>query len=179
MAGYVIHLAIAKEYINKHKNEIRDEDKFLDGVIAPDLIPKVNKNIPKSESHYGKKGFSDIESHLDLFLADSNVDMKKDYYKGYLMHLYTDNEFYLNYFKEEMKEVVNNKDTFYNDYYGLNKYLIEKYSIKKTGNKIIDEYMNFSDSKPRYLNLDKVIKFIDEISDKDLEEIVNQVKDNK
>lgn len=179
MPGYVIHLAIAKEYINKHKDKIIEENKFFDGVIAPDLIPKLNKNIPKSESHYGKKGFSDIESHLDLFLADSNVDMEKDYYKGYFMHLYTDNEFYLNYFKKEMQEVVNNKDSFYNDYYGLNRYLIEKYSIKKTGNKIIDEYMNFSDSKPRYLNLDKVIKFIDEISDKDLEEIVNQVKDNK
>ena len=40
MPGFVIHIAVAKEYINKHKNEIKDEKEFLNGVVAPDLIPK-------------------------------------------------------------------------------------------------------------------------------------------
>lgn len=176
MPGFVIHIAVAKEYMNKHKNEIRNEKEFLNGIIAPDLIPKLNKDITKSESHYGKKSFNDIEAHLDLFLADSKVDILKDYYKGYFIHLVTDNEFYLNYFKDETSKVMNNKDSFYYDYDCLNELLMEKYQIEKPDDENISKYMNYIDEKPRYLDKEKVLKFIEEVSEKGIEERINLIK---
>lgn len=179
MPGFVIHIAVAKEYMNKHENEIRDEKEFLNGIIAPDLIPKLNKNITKSESHYGKKGFSDIEAHLDLFLADPKVDITKDYYKGYFIHLVTDNEFYLNYFKDETQKVMNNKDSFYYDYDCLNERILKKYEIV-----LIEEikmYMKSIKGTPKYLKPEKVVNFIEEMSNinlKEQEEINRKVKNS-
>lgn len=46
MPGFVIHLAMAKEYLKRHKEDGEDEEKFYRGVIAPDLLKK-------PESHYG------------------------------------------------------------------------------------------------------------------------------
>ena len=176
MPGFVIHIAVAKEYINKHENEIRDEKEFLNGIIAPDLIPKLNKNITKSESHYGKKGFSDIEAHLDLFLADPKVDITKDYYKGYFIHLVTDNEFYLNYFKDETQKVMNNKDSFYYDYDCLNETIMEKYNIERVNDENINKYMNYIDGNPKYLNKEKVLKFIEKVSQMSIEERLKNIK---
>lgn len=176
MPGFVIHIAVAKEYINKHKNEIKDEKEFLNGVVAPDLIPKLNKNITKSESHYGKKGFGDIEAHLDLFLADPKVDITKDYYKGYLIHLVTDNEFYLNYFKNETQKVMNNKDSFYYDYDCLNETIMEKYKIERPNDENINKYMNYIIGNPKYLNKEKVLEFIEKVSQISIEERLKNIK---
>lgn len=38
MAGYVIHLAVAEEYIRKHKNENNNYEEFIAGVIFPDSV---------------------------------------------------------------------------------------------------------------------------------------------
>ena len=37
MPGFTIHIAITKEYVEKHKNEIKNENEFIEGTIAPDL----------------------------------------------------------------------------------------------------------------------------------------------
>ena len=37
MASYSMHLAIAKLYLKKHKEE--DEEKFIIGTIQPDMVP--------------------------------------------------------------------------------------------------------------------------------------------
>ena len=39
MPGFTIHIAIAKEYARKHKEEIRNIDEFIEGTIAPDYVP--------------------------------------------------------------------------------------------------------------------------------------------
>ena len=49
MPGYIIHLAVGNEYIKNHPTEILDKDKFIDGVIYPDLTND------KSKTHYGPK----------------------------------------------------------------------------------------------------------------------------
>lgn len=46
MPGFVIHLAIAKEYLKRYPEDGEDEEEFYRGVIAPDLLKK-------PESHYG------------------------------------------------------------------------------------------------------------------------------
>ena len=46
MPGYVIHIAVANEYIRK--NNLRNPEEFIRGVIAPDDVED------KSLTHYGK-----------------------------------------------------------------------------------------------------------------------------
>ena len=38
MPGYVIHLAVAEEYLKKHKNVKENYDEFIEGVIYPDSV---------------------------------------------------------------------------------------------------------------------------------------------
>lgn len=175
MPGFVIHIAVAEEYIRKHNDEIKDEKELITGVLAPDLISKINKNVSKSDTHYGKWGGRDIKIDLHKFLLDSKVDMNNDYWKGYFLHLLTDKEFYLNYFKEETKRLWNNNDTYYYDYDCLNKDLMKRYNIDKEYDRNVTECMNFIEGKPKYLREDKVIKFIDEISNTSIKEDIGLI----
>lgn len=57
MPGFTIHMAIAKQYTKKYNSEIKNEDEFIKGAIAPDM----NENLDgpaedKSKTHYGKWG---------------------------------------------------------------------------------------------------------------------------
>lgn len=178
MPGFVIHIAIAKKYMEKHPSEIKMEDEFIKGVIAPDM----NKNLDgpaedKSKSHYGKWGKYEVETHLNKFLKDEEIDIEQDYWKGYFLHLLTDYYFYNKekYFKKEHREIVANNDRFYHDYDCLNKRLIEKYEIKILDN--IKKFINMYDGEPKYLKEAKIINFIDEISEMNIQdkiEIINQ-----
>ena len=47
MPGYVIHIAIATQYIKKHNN-IKNEEEFIKGTIYPDSVSE------KKLTHYGK-----------------------------------------------------------------------------------------------------------------------------
>jgi len=175
MPGYTIHIAIAKKYIEKHKSEIRSEDEFIKGVIAPDM----NENLDgpsedKSKTHYGKWGKYEVTTHINQFLNDTKVDMNKDYWKGYFCHLLSDYYFYNKYFKEEHSEIIKNNDRFYYDYDCLNKKLVEKYKINILDN--IKEQMNFYDAEPKYLKMSKLEEFIEIISDMSIQEKVEIIK---
>ena len=63
MPGYVIHLAVAKEYLNKNKEN--NENEFLEGIIFPDSVKD------KSLTHYGK---GSSYSNLYEFLKDKDID---------------------------------------------------------------------------------------------------------
>lgn len=169
MPGFTIHIAIAKKYIEKHGNEIKNEEEFVKGVIAPDM----NENLDgpaedKSKNHYGKWGKYEVTTYIDEFLKDSTIDMKQDYWRGYFLHLLTDHYFYNKYFKKEHEEMVKNNDRFYYDYDCLNKSLIEIYQIHVLDN--IKKYMNMFDDKPKYLIEPKIIDFIEEISSIDIQD---------
>ena len=81
----------------------------------------------KSKSHYGKWGNGDSTTNINQFLLDKNVDIKKDYWKGYFLHLLTDYYFYHIDFNRENEQALKNKETFYYDYDCLNKELRKKY----------------------------------------------------
>ena len=178
MPGFTIHIAIAKQYMKKHKEEIKNEEEFIRGSIAPDL----NKSLDgpaedKSRTHYGKWGHYEVITNINEFLKDSRVNMEEDYWKGYFIHLLTDHYFYNKekFFKREYEEMKRNNDKFYNDFDCLNKGLIEKYKIEPLEN--IKKYMNKHDGEPKYLKEPKMIEFIEEISDMSIEnkiEIIEQ-----
>lgn len=177
MPGYVIHIATAKQYMEKHKNEIKNEEQFIKGVIAPDM----NKNLDgpaedKSKNHYGKWGKYEVTTYIDQFLKDSNVDMSDDFWKGYFLHLLADHYFYNKdkYFRKEHQEMVKNNDRFYYDYDCLNKALIEEYQIEVLEN--IKNFMNFYDAEPKYLKKSKLIDFIEQIANMNIQEKVEIIK---
>ena len=172
MPGFAIHIAVAKEYIKKHKQEIKNEEEFIKGTIAPDLdetMQEVSKD--KSKTHYGEWGKYQQTTYFDRFFEDKNVDLNQDYWKGYLLHLIADYYFYKVYFSKETNAIQENNDTFYHDYDCLNKFLVEKYDIKMIAGKphnfpVIEKYIGIVEGNGKYLEKDRIIKFIDEVSSK-------------
>ena len=74
-----------------------------------------------------------------------------------------------------MRKAKENNDKFYNDYDCTNKELIEKYNII-----IIDKikkYMSCINEKPKYLNIDKVSEFIEDMANLNLDEQVEIIKE--
>ena len=168
MPGFTIHIAIAKEYAKKNKGEVQDLEDFIKGTIAPDYIALTDPEKNKDITHYGKWGDWTSYSQeicFDRFLEDPKVNLYSDYWKGYLLHLMVDYYFGKQYFVEESLKAKENEDSFYHDYDCLNKQLLEKYNIEIMEE--IKKYMHCIEEEPRYLKLDKVIKFIEDMSNLD------------
>ena len=94
MAGYVIHLAVAKEYLRNFR--IKDEKEFLRGIIAPDLL----SHGDKTTTHYSEHGGSGV--NLKEFLKHNSIST--EYMQGYFLHLVTDYLFYDTYFPNTINE---------------------------------------------------------------------------
>lgn len=180
MPGFIIHIAIAKQYAKKNSKEIKNLEEFIEGSIAPDYISIQNKNIKKNETHYGIWGDwtkDNQEIHLDKFLEDEKVDITTDYWKGYFIHLIVDDYFDRIYFKEEIKCAKKNQDTFYYDYDCLNLEIIKKYNIEVIEK--IEKYMNQIENKPKYLEAEKIIQFIEKMSNINLEQQIEFIKQKR
>ena len=156
MPGYVIHLAIAEEYLNKNKNEIYSE--FIEGVIYPD------ETNDKYKTHY----WNELRS-VDLYKFLQSNEIKDSFKKGYFLHLLTDYLFYNKYIDTFSMDI-------YNDYDILNKRLIKKYKVnipEKVRNKIF-----FKDNlNLKILSMELVEKLIDEVSSLNLDKIVEETKE--
>ena len=113
MPGYIIHLAVGNEFIKNHPTEILDKDKFIDGVIYPDLT------YDKSKTHYGPKSSM---TNLKNFFLDKEIDT--DFNKGYCMHLITDYLFYNKFLK-----VFYGRDELHNEYDLTNYYLQSIFNV--------------------------------------------------
>lgn len=157
MPGYVVHLAIAQEYLKKHKKDFSQD--FILGVIAPDFTDN------KSQTHYGK---SPAYTNLGSFLESNEINSY--FQQGYFLHLVTDYLFY-NYYVENFK-----KPQIYDDYDFTNEFLINKYNVnlpEQVKNKVF-----FKSGNPQILTLSFACNFIDEISSLTLEEIEKEIKTN-
>ena len=158
MAGYVIHLAVAESYIKKHEGDIKDYNKFIEGVIFPDSVSD------KSITHYGEKS---SKTDLKAFLEDNKID--NDYNKGYFLHLVTDYIFYNKLLKYFSKDI-------YNDYDILNEKLQKKFNVTLPEN--IKDKVFYKEGKTKVLKLENIIKFIEDVSDYKLDEIKERILDN-
>lgn len=158
MAGYVIHLAIAEEYLRKHKDIKEDYEEFIKGVIYPDSV------TDKSLTHYGIKSSKVI---LKDFLQDNEIN--NSYMRGYFLHLITDYLFYNKYFEKFSKDI-------YNDYDILNKRLIEKYNVVLPVN--IQNNVFYKEGETKILTMELAIKIIDEISDLNLNAVEKEIREN-
>ena len=158
MAGYVIHLAIAEEYLRKHKDIKEDYEEFIKGVIYPDSV------TDKSLTHYGIKSSKVI---LKDFLQDNEIN--NSYMRGYFLHLITDYLFYNKYLEKFTKDI-------YNDYDILNKRLIEKYNVVLPVN--IQNNVFYKEGETKILTMELAIKIIDEISDLNLNAVEKEIREN-
>lgn len=156
MPGYVIHLAVAEKYLEKHKDKNENYNDFIEGVIFPDSTKT------KSETHYGEKS---SESNLYEFLKEHKIN--NSFERGYFLHLLTDYLFYNRYIDKISEKI-------YNDYDVLNDALIEKYHVvlpAKVKNQV------FSKEGTLYiLSMELLDKLIEDISNMDLEKVSDEVK---
>lgn len=158
MPGYVIHVAIAQEYLRKHTNN-EDMQKFIEGTIEPDLVK------PKSLSHYGKSpAYTNLKNYLN------NNKIETSFEKGFFLHLIADYLFYNHYLDKYVREDI------YNDYDILNGDLIKKYNVRLPDK--VKDYAFFKEGKTKILNFELVNKVIDEISDLNIEDVKNEVLDD-
>lgn len=129
MACATIHLAIAKKYLENHKN--LDYEQFIAGTLYPDAADN------NDESHYtnkdrGNNNVSHVRSKVNLYAFLEEHHHLNDFELGWFMHLVTDYLFFEECFTEEYL-LKNSYEKFCQDLYFayscLNLYLSEKYSI--------------------------------------------------
>ena len=154
MPGYVIHLAVAKEYLNKNKEN--NEEEFIEGVIFPDSVKD------KTLTHYGK---GSSYSNLYEFLKDK--DIKTSFNRGHFLHLLTDYLFYNRYIDTFSKDM-------YNDYDLLNGKLIEKYNVQLP-DKVKDNVFFKDEGELKILSMEIVDKLIHDISIMNIDEVARDV----
>jgi len=93
MASLLMHLAVAKRYLEKNGLDINDQTSFYDANILPDF------DDDKERSHYGKRGESKdlikrhkekvgLKKFLETRLCPYKLDTDMD--RGLFLHLYTD-----------------------------------------------------------------------------------------
>lgn len=170
MPGFIIHIAIANEYMRKHKKEIKDKEAFIKGTIAPDL------SNDKYKSHYGN--YAEKHAGLCNFMKQTEININSDYGKGYFLHLLADELFYHNVFEKETQYVRNNHlKTFYHDYDCLNKKLLKYYRIKNMPEEA-KKHAKELNEKPELLSYRKVKKFIDQLSQILIEQQINEINKN-
>ena len=154
MPGFVVHIAVAQEYLKKHNKSFSVE--FILGSIEPDFTDN------KSETHYGKSSSS---TNLKKYLSKNKICT--DFERGYFLHLITDYLFYNHYLDKFEKPQI------YYDYDFTNKAIVEKYNLFLP-DKIKDK-IHFENGTPKILTLQLAYKIIDEISDLDIENIKKEV----
>lgn len=160
MPGYIIHICVAKEYAKKHK--VADENEFVEGTIYPDSIR------PKGKTHYSPYDSSD--TNLLNFLENKKLD--SSYNEGYFLHLLADYLFYNKYF---LAWKTIGADALYNDYDVLNQKLVSKYDINEVPDVVKPYFEIKKDGETVEYHFDKVVKFIEEVSNYNLHELAEQI----
>lgn len=155
MPGFVIHLAVANEYIRKNKNAIKDKEQFILGTMTPDFV------ADKSETHYGPQS---SQTSLRKYLEENEINT--DFDKGYFLHLITDFIFYNKIIDTTSKDI-------YNDYDILNKYLIEKYGVDVPDR--IKACAQFKEGETKILTREKADEAIEVASNVNLEEVKKKI----
>lgn len=157
MPGYVIHVAIANEYLRKNKGKVKNVDKFILGVLTPD------NTADKSLTHYGENS---SRPNLRLFLEKNGVN--NDYDMGYFLHLLTDYLFF-NYYFVFSKDVLGIDDD-----YKIGGAISDKYNVDLPSG--LKKRTNLSGDKPDYMKINLLENMIEEISGLDLNKAIDDIR---
>lgn len=180
MACATIHLAIAKKYLENHKE--LNYEKVIAGTLYPDAVEDNDK------SHYtdikrGSNNITHIRSKVNLYaflMEHKNLD---DFELGWFLHLVTDYLFFEECFSEEY--LLNNsyedfcKDLYF-AYNCLNLYLSEKYHITKNDYKDYpSEYYSGKPYEDCILPIEMIDSFIYTVASTDLDKYIKKIKKYK
>lgn len=180
MASSVIHLAIAKKYLEK--NTTLNYKNVIDGTLYPDAVDDNDK------SHYtdinrGSDNVSHVRGKVNLYEFLAEHESLSDFELGWFLHLVTDYLFFEECFTTEY--LLNNSyESFCKDLYFayncLNTYIPEKYHITK------DDYAGYpSEYYPGIpyedciLPKDMIDKFINRVSSVNLDEYIKKIRKSK
>lgn len=180
MPSQIIHLAIAKKYIEKHPHKIKDVQAFYDGNVLPDLDP--NKEVSHCGVRMEKKNLVKRNAEKvnpTKFAVTHRLD--DDLNRGKYLHLYVDYQYYnvflLKYFKQVSKEQSSidlYETSRRDDQYLQKKYNVE-YGMTTVGeelqriNTAWDEEMSIIRQQPDYqysfpYEIDELNDFIEQMS---------------
>ena len=169
MASIYMHLFIAQEYLKKNNNK-ENENEFIGGNIAPDLVDD------KPKSHYGS---TTAKPNLRVFLKNNNVN--NSYYRGYFLHLLTDYLFY-NYLIDidkvvEQIGVEEWKRKLYKDYNSINSKIAKKINIETPEE--IKKYVVSEDEATELFQEQDLFDFLINIASINIDEMIKQIQEEK
>ncbi len=188
MASFHIHLAVAKRYLEKNNLEINIKE-YYRGVIEPDLTNNKRKTHYSGDyNHEDLLKYLSYKVQLDKYLA-SEYD-NSDYQLGVFVHLVTDYLFFNDFFDNNYLANITYQDFCKDLYYSYaisNKYLTEKYNldfmdytdaINNNILKDIKEKKTNNEISKNILPNDKLDKFIEKVSNINLEQYKNKIIEN-
>lgn len=181
MPSLLVHLAISNQYLKHGKKrdaKIKDYNAFRKGSVAPDFSKDFLQilNVPQKErSHYSFKGT--VKTDFQKFLKKHATDLNDDYWKGYLLHLITDDLFYNKSFTHEYQQASKDAESLYADYSNLSKWLITKYHIEHDDaffTKRVEFLSQPRSGKTQFIKKHKLKKFINKMASLDFEKFIQK-----
>lgn len=160
MPSLIMYLAIAKKYIEKHPEE--SEEEFIKGILAPDI--KRNLKAEKARLHYGEQ--SSHRPDLNRFYQERGLD--SSYNRGYFLNLLSDYLFYNRFLQEYSISI-------FHDFRKMNRRIKDKYRIDLPQE--LESRIKFEDGELSSIDEESVYKFIDSVSQLDLEKYKEQTSD--
>lgn len=187
MASFSIHLAIGKRYIEKNPGTIQDIHEFYKGIIMPDLVEdKFISHYTISPEDATLPSRLENKVHLEAFLENEPIDT--DCQKGVFLHLITDYLFFNTLFDKQYVNTTSYDDfckALYYSYNCMDEYINTKYQVDYSDFiDIIKEDIEKNNKKrnltyesgTNLLPSDLLDKFIEEVSNINLEEYSEDIK---
>ena len=180
MPCLAIHLAVAKKYLEKHKEENKED--FILGTIAPDVnMENINNYIngvdaSKNSHHFGTnyETTSVIEymkRKVDFSKFFAQNDINTSFLRAYFLHLLCDYYFFGEYIKDEKFAGLSFQDAVkigFNDYNLITPKLIKEYELE-IPEQIKDIVSGVGIGEIKLLDETTVDSFINEMSNLDLQ----------
>lgn len=180
MACATIHLAIAKKYLESHK-EI-DKDDFIAGTLYPDAAPD-NDATHYTLKNRGTDNVSHVRGKVNLYAFLCDHDSLNAFELGWFIHLVTDYLFFLECFTEDYLLSITYEEfchELYHAYYSINGYLEDKYYLDKSYYKAyLDAYFPGIPYEDNILGKKLVDNFIDRICAIDMDAYIKKIKYEK
>ena len=171
MPSLAVHMAIAIEYMKKHK--IKDEKAFMDGIKEPDYIALAGQEA-KEKAHYSDPRTNDMTTKqkmsgkVNLFNYFSKSEIKTDFQKGYCLHLLSDYFYFAHFFPHKKIESGIPFETVYDDYEKIAHAMEEKYGVNNNGTPWEGKYQ---EGTPTLFSVEEICNFVEICSMLDLEKI--------
>lgn len=180
MACLSLHLAIAKKYLEQHKN-LNYED-VMKGTLYPDVVKEDDKTH-YTEKNRGSDNVSHVRGKVNLYNFLKDHSKLNDFELGWFLHLVTDYLFFEECFTKEYllsKSYEEFCKELYHAYYCVNLYMEEKYNVNKEDFKEYpSEYYPGIPYEDCILPKEMVDNFIKRVSSIDLEKYIEKIKDKK